>query len=716
MIHKDFLIWFYKQKKQTVELSEIQNNYQNDLDFLSDFKNFIDVKDQHVSLKPGYSIGHLSIKRTIAFLLMLDSKDIAIDLFDLNGAMENDLVLVNHVTKTPYVVEILKSDLERLLADVKKSNGRVARFDSNQAKDKLIIVDNAPEYLVDGHVVLLQVKEITKTKVITEFKEVIGHKNDPDMEIVKIIYEYEWPLSFSKELLNELHHIKFDEQVEIKRRLDLRDEFVITIDGKDAKDLDDAISLKQIDENTFELGVHIADVSYYVKEGSLLDQEAYRRSTSVYLADRVIPMLPHALSNDSCSLNPFESKYTLSCIMTINRDAVVTDYKIVESIIESKHRLTYDEVNILLKENVSLGSKQLDDMLFQMNELSKKLKMIRYKRGAIDFQSSELKFKLDLNGKVIDVEERMTDEAEQLIESFMILANEVVAIHFHESGLPGIYRVHEKPDVEKLDQAFISTKKLGFSAHNELKSTAKKLQKLTKDVSNTPFEYIVNMILLRSMQKAKYDEKPIGHFGLASPYYSHFTSPIRRYPDLLLHRMIREFMLKPLSEQELNDKKKYFADKLPDYSEQTSKNERTAITMEREVNKLKSREYMENFIGQSFKGQITQILPSGFFVKVDKGIEGFVNVRNVNEYLIYDEENLLFFTDNGNRYRLGDFITVKLISVDKNENNIDFSIERKKRQGDDFKAKVNQSKKRQSSLSQKRGKTKGKPKRKVNHK
>lgn len=536
------------------------------------------------------------------------------------------------------------------------------------------------------------------------------------MEIVKIIYEYEWPLSFSKELLNELHHIKFDEQVEIKRRLDLRDEFVITIDGKDAKDLDDAISLKQIDENTFELGVHIADVSYYVKEGSLLDQEAYRRSTSVYLADRVIPMLPHALSNDSCSLNPFESKYTLSCIMTINRDAVVTDYKIVESIIESKHRLTYDEVNILLKENVSLGSKQLDDMLFQMNELSKKLKMIRYKRGAIDFQSSELKFKLDLNGKVIDVEERMTDEAEQLIESFMILANEVVAIHFHESGLPGIYRVHEKPDVEKLDQAFISTKKLGFSVHNELKSTAKKLQKLTKDVSNTPFEYIVNMILLRSMQKAKYDEKPIGHFGLASPYYSHFTSPIRRYPDLLLHRMIREFMLKPLSEQELNDKKKYFADKLPDYAEQTSKNERTAITMEREVNKLKSREYMENFIGQSFKGQITQILPSGFFVKVDKGIEGFVNVRNVNEYLIYDEENLLFFTDNGNRYRLGDFITVKLISVDKNENNIDFSIERKKRQGDDFKAKVNQSKKRQSSLSQKRGKTKGKPKRKVNHK
>ncbi|CDR31110.1 Ribonuclease R [Acholeplasma oculi] len=716
MIHKDFLIWFYKQKKQTVELSEIQNNYQNDLDFLSDFKNFIDVKDQHVSLKPGYSIGHLSIKRTIAFLLMLDSKDIAIDLFDLNGAMENDLVLVNHVTKTPYVVEILKSDLERLLADVRKSNGRVARFDSNQAKDKLIIVDNAPEYLVDGHVVLLQVKEITKTKVITEFKEVIGHKNDPDMEIVKIIYEYEWPLSFSKELLNELHHIKFDEQVEIKRRLNLRDEFVITIDGKDAKDLDDAISLKQIDENTFELGVHIADVSYYVKEGSLLDQEAYRRSTSVYLADRVIPMLPHALSNDSCSLNPFEPKYTLSCIMTINRDAVVTDYKIVESIIESKHRLTYDEVNILLKENVSLGSKQLDDMLFQMNELSKKLKMIRYKRGAIDFQSSELKFKLDLNGKVIDVEERMTDEAEQLIESFMILANEVVAIHFHESGLPGIYRVHEKPDVEKLDQAFISTKKLGFSAHNELKSTAKKLQKLTKDVSNTPFEYIVNMILLRSMQKAKYDEKPIGHFGLASPYYSHFTSPIRRYPDLLLHRMIREFMLKPLSEQELNDKKKYFAGKLPDYSEQTSKNERTAITMEREVNKLKSREYMENFIGQSFKGQITQILPSGFFVKVDKGIEGFVNVRNVNEYLIYDEENLLFFTDNGNRYRLGDFITVKLISVDKNENNIDFSIERKKRQGDDFKAKVNQSKKRQSSLSQKRGKTKGKPKRKVNHK
>ena len=677
---KTFIKWFYDQHSKYIQLDTIKSVFGEKANTLIEQnKAYFNIDEKlGLFLKDDYALGKLTIKRTIAFLIMPeDTKDIAIDLFDLNGAMEGDIVLVDILGYQPYVSEIIHSHLTKLIADVKIRKDGKMRFDAADAANKLIVVENTPDYLVDGHVVLLEVREVTRTQIHTRFTEVIGHINDPDMEIVKIVYDYEWPLKFSKDVLNELHNIKVDHDYEAKTRKDITDKLVVTIDGADAKDLDDAISLEKLDNGNYLLGVHIADVSYFVKDGGYLNEEAYNRATSVYLADRVIPMIPHGLSNDLCSLNPQERKYTITCQMELNKAAEVVNYDIYASIIESKYRLTYDDVNLLFKNNQSTGDKQVDDMLVHMNEIAQQLKMIRSKRGAIDFESTELKFVLDIDGNVLDVQERHTDDAEALIESFMILANETVSRHFFFNDLPGIYRIHEKPTVDKLEVAFETTSKLGFRVDQTAKSTAQKLQRLTKQVANTPYEHIINMTLLRSMQKAIYSEKPVGHFGLASPYYSHFTSPIRRYPDLLLHRMIRDLILNKPDEEKFLEIKKHYQDILPSYAEHTSNQERQAINMEREVNKLKSRQYMEGFINKSFDGQIVSMMPSGFFVKLDNGIEGFVNVRNVNQYLIYDDQALLFYTDRGNHYRLGDKIRVKLIKVDPVENNIDFTIDAK---------------------------------------
>ncbi|MFA7417352.1 MAG: VacB/RNase II family 3'-5' exoribonuclease, partial [Acholeplasma sp.] len=591
-MNKTFIKWFFDQHQQHVTYDVMRAVYKDEVDHILDnHKDFFDIdQNKGIQLKKKYALGKLTIKRTIAFLMMNeDIKDIAIDLFDLNGAMEGDIVLADVSSYNPFISEIIHSNLTKLIADVKITKQKKMRFDAVDAANKLVIVDNIPDYLVDGHVVLLEVMEVTRTQIHTKFGEVIGHVNDPDMAIVKIVYDYEWPLKFSKDVLNELHQIKIDKAYEAQTRRDIKDKLTVTIDGADAKDLDDAISLEPLDDGHYKLGVHIADVAYFVKDGSFLNEAAYNRATSVYLADRVIPMIPHGLSNDLCSLNPNEDKYTLTCEMVLNKDAEVISHDIYASIIENKHRLTYDDVNKLFKTNETTGTKAIDDMLFNMNELAQKLKQLRSKRGAIDFESTELKFILDVDGNVLGVEERTTDEAESLIESFMILANETVARHFHENDLPGIYRIHERPTVEKLEMALESSKKLGFSPDQTAKSSAEKLQRLTKKVSNTPYAYIINMILLRSMQKAIYSEKPIGHFGLGSTYYSHFTSPIRRYPDLLLHRMIRDLIVNKTDDESFKKLKKHYQDLLPTYAEHTSNQERLAINMEREVNRLKSR-------------------------------------------------------------------------------------------------------------------------------
>ena len=624
------------------------------------------------NLNKKYAIGVLDVKKTVAFLLQ-DPKDLIIEKRDLKGGMDKDLVLVQKHKKFNEVIKVIKHNLEQLVVNVKK-NKKGIWFKTRKNLEKSIIVNGFPEQLVDGHVILVEVTEITKHNIVTQYKEIIGHKNDPDIDILEIIFEYNWPLEFPKEVLDSLMHIHIDLEHEKKTRKDLTQELVVTIDGEDAKDLDDAISLTKTEDGNDLLSIHIADVSYYVKEGSLVDQEAYKRATSVYLADRVIPMLPHILSNDLCSLNPFEEKYAITCQMTLDQQSKVIDYQIFPSIIETKRRLTYTEVNDLINHQISLNDEKIDTMILRMNEISQKLKAVRKKRGAIEFKSSELKFQFNDQGKINGVSERITDEGEELIESFMLLANETVAFHFHQFELPGIYRIHEKPDADKMEKSLDLLHKLGQPVDYKRMLKPSSIQKLTENSLNSPYEYIVHNTLLRSMQKAKYSPNSLGHFGLGARYYAHFTSPIRRYPDLLLHRMIRSFLFEP---KNLKQKIKHFNAVLSEAAEHTSANERKAIMMERDVDKLKSCEFMLDKIGQNFNALIVQMMGAGMFIKLENGIEGFIALKDLSGYFEYNEETLTYFNHKGTQYRLGDEVLVSLIDVNMMERQMNYTIIKK---------------------------------------
>jgi len=632
---------------------------------------FLVYEGSYYILKPEILIGRLDHKKTFGFLRQ-ELEDVYIDQRDLGDAMHDDIVLVKEGVE-PRIVYVVKRALTIIIATLKKTQ-RGLFFEPDTYIDRRLEVDPY-EGLVPGHVVMLEVDQIDTFAIFAHVKKLIGHINDPDINTLKIVHAYEWPDKFSQETMDSLKEIHIDLDKEKKERIDLTQDLIITIDGKDAKDLDDAISLT-VKDGFYHLGVHIADVSHYVKEDSLLDQEAFKRSTSSYLADRVIPMLPHLLSNDLCSLNPHELKLTLSCMMVLDENAKVISYDIQKTFIESKRRMTYDEVNQFFKTNKSLHDSALEHMLIQMNELSQKLKVIRKQRGEIEFESSELGFIVDDKGRVLDVYERKTDEAEELIESMMLIANETVAFHMYHAELPGIYRIHEKPDTTKLRLALQTVAKLGFPVNMKQLGNPKPLQMLTKNTQDTPYSYIVHMALLRAMQKAKYSEQQSPHYGLGARYYSHFTSPIRRYPDLILHRMIHRLVLG--ESKSLKKDIYHFESILPEVAQHTSDQERKAIQMERDVAKLKSCEYMQDKIGQYFKGLISQMMPSGMFIKLDNGIEGFVPLRVLDDYYMYDESNLTFIGNRGKRYRLGDRVKVELLDVDLAAKKMDFVIIDKK--------------------------------------
>ncbi len=632
---------------------------------------YLTFEEPYYSLKPDILIGRLDHKKTFGFLRQ-ELEDIYIDQRYLGDAMHDDIVLVKEGVE-PKIIFIVKRALTVIIATLKKTQ-RGLFFESDTYLDKRLEVEKM-DGLVPGHVVTLEVEAIEQYQIFAKVKKIIGHVNDPDINTLKIVYAYEWPTKFTDELIESLNDIDIDLEQEKKERLDLTNDLIITIDGKDAKDLDDAISLT-IKDDMYHLGVHIADVSHYVKEGSMLDEEAYKRSTSSYLADRVIPMLPHKLSNDLCSLNPHEIKLTLSCLMVLDMDAKVVSYDIQKTFIKSHRRMNYDEVNQFLIHNKSLHDPKIESMLVTMNELSLKLKKIRHQRGEIEFESSELGFIVDDKGRVLDVYQRKTDEAEELIESFMLIANETVAFHMFHADLPSIYRIHEKPDVTKLKLALQTVAKLGFPVNLKQIGNPRPLQILTKNTSDTPYSYIVHMTLLRAMQKAKYSETNSPHFGLGSRFYSHFTSPIRRYPDFILHRIIHRLVIG----ESKNMKKDiyHFESIMPAVAQHTSEQERKAVQMERDVAKLKSCEYMSDKIGNQFKGIITQMMPSGMFVKLDNGIEGFVPLRVLDDYYMYDEANLTFVGNRGKKYRLGDPVKVELLDVDLAAKKMDFGIIDKK--------------------------------------
>lgn len=508
--------------------------------------------------------------------------------------------------------------------------------------------------------------------------ETIGHKDEPGIEILSIVHKHNIRSEFPDEVLAEAEQVPDQiSAADLKGRRDLRGQQIITIDGADAKDLDDAVTVERLDNGHFQLGVHIADVSHYVREDSALDKEAFERGTSSYLTDRVIPMLPQRLSNGICSLHPKVDRLTLSCEMEINQQGNVVAYDIFPSVIRSVERMTYEAVNHILEEKHPPQTRKqyqsLVPMLEEMAELHHILEQKRRHRGAIDFDSDEAKIIVDKDGKAIDIELRERRVGERLIESFMLAANETVSEHYSKADLPILYRVHEQPDESKMKRflEFITT--FGLTAQASKDSiTPKDLQGVMDRIKDEPYEAVISMLLLRSMQQARYDVDPIGHYGLGADYYSHFTSPIRRYPDLILHRLIHYYDEVGRSQQD----KKRWESRLPDMAKHSSEAERRAIDAERETDELKKTEFMADKVGQEFMGTIISITGFGMFIQLPNTVEGLVHVSMMDDdYYRFDEDHLVMIGERtGKVFRIGQPIKVKLMRADVEEVQIDFSI------------------------------------------
>ena len=504
--------------------------------------------------------------------------------------------------------------------------------------------------------------------------EILGKVNEAGVDILSIAKSYGLSMEFEKDTLNEAKKVsEQDISEEYKKRLDLREEVIVTIDSEDAKDLDDAVSLKHNGKN-FELGVHIADVSHYIKEKGLLDKEALKRGTSVYLVDRVIPMFPESISNGCCSLNALEDKLTLSCIMEIDDKGRVVSHKIVESIINVNMRMAYSDVAKILKNDNAEGLYSYEhyvDLLKDMEKLAAILRKKREARGSIDFDIPESKISLDKNGKVIDVKAYQRNVATNIIEEFMLITNETVAQEYFWLELPFVYRVHDKPDPDKMKELSIFINNFGFSLkplNNEIHS--KELQKLLNKIKDTNEEALISRITLRNMKQAKYSPDCSEHFGLAAKYYTHFTSPIRRYPDLQIHRIIKENLNSGISDRRL----KHYENILEEVCKQSSQMERRADEVERETDKYKKCEYMLRFLGDEFSGVISGVNAHSIYVELENTIEGMVRLSDLRDdyYEYIEKEYAVVGMSSGKTYKLGQRVEVCVERVDKLIKTIDF--------------------------------------------
>lgn len=613
--------------------------------------------------------------------------DVFIPPGELHHAMHGDKVLVRLSPKTSgarqegTIIRILERGVKEIVGTFTESKnfGFVIPDDKKIAND-IFIPKNATNGAVEGHKVVVRLTSYPEERMSAEGEvvKILGHKNDPGVDILSVIHKHHLPLSFPDDVIaqaNETPDAISEE--EIKNRRDLRDELIITIDGADAKDLDDAVTVTKLDNGHYKLGVHIADVSYYVKEGTPIDREAFERGTSVYLVDRVIPMIPHRLSNGICSLNPKVDRLTLSCEMIVDEYGKVIEHDIFQSVIRTTERMTYSDVNkILVDKDEELRAKyeHIVPMLTVMEELSSILRKKRMRRGAIDFDFKEAKILVDDEGKPYDVVIRERSTAERLIEEFMLLANETVAEHFYWMNVPFIYRVHENPNEEKLRRFLEFITNFGYvvkGTGNHVHPRA--LQKIIEEVHGKPEEMVISTVMLRSMKQAKYNPESIGHFGLSTEFYTHFTSPIRRYPDLIVHRLIRTYLLEGKIDEKTRAK---WAAVLPDIAEHSSKMERRAVDAERETDDLKKAEFMIDKIGEEFDGIISSVTNFGMFVELPNTIEGLVHVSYMtDDYYRFDERHYAMIGERtGNVFRIGDEITVRVIQVNKDERSIDFEI------------------------------------------
>lgn len=509
--------------------------------------------------------------------------------------------------------------------------------------------------------------------------KILGQQSDPGVDVLSIVYAHEIPSEFPERVLNQAERLaKPVSEADMVGREDLRGLTIVTIDGEDAKDLDDGVSLSR-EENTWiwHLGVHIADVTNYVQERSALDREALRRGTSVYLADRVIPMLPRALSNGICSLNEGEDRLALSCLMDIDSKGNLISHRIVESVIRVNRRMTYTGVNriVSLKEETEREKyRELVPMLEEMNRLALVLRKNRKKRGSIDFDFPETKIILDENGTPLEIRPYERNAATDMIEDFMLLANETVAEDYYWRESPFVYRTHDAPDPDKIRQLAELLAGFGYGMkgiRNEVHPA--EIQKLLSRIQNAPEEAMISRLVLRSMKQAKYTVECSGHFGLAARYYCHFTSPIRRYPDLQIHRIIKDHLRGRMNPERVS----HYEALLPEVAQQSSLTERRADEAERETEKMKKAEYMQRHIGETFEGVISGMNQYGFYVELQNTVEGMVHVSNLyDDRYYYDEENwIMYGRDTGKIYRMGQWVKVRVLGADKERRIIDFCIE-----------------------------------------
>ena len=649
------------------ELLEISNLEESELSKKLEHeisKKRISRKKDSYTLKPDFFVGTIDLKEHFGFLL-LDEKDLYLEERDLYTALDKDIVLVRK-NKFNKVIEIIERHEPLFVVTVHKIRNKTYIIPKKHMRFS-VYLDRTYNF-IGGEVLYVKLKEVVGNTIIVSLMENLGFETDPGMDILSLVYEMGFPYGFSKEALKEAEDL--NREIDHKGRTIFNNELIVTIDGEDAKDLDDAISLSKVDEE-YHLSVHIADVSHYVKEQSQIDIEALNKATSAYLADRVIPMLPRRLSNDLCSLNAGEEKYALSVMMILDKDANLLDYKIVESVIRVTKRLSYEMVNRHIK-GETVFEKDIAQMIDEMLELSQKLEEKRKNRGSITFESLEYKYILNDDGEIDEIRLRESGASEMIIESFMILTNEVVSEHLTNLEFPCIYRIHEKPKEEKLRLLYEQLKPLGIKLPRLNHFTPKAIQKILDSIIDHEQKLVINELFLKAMNRAVYDKNNVGHFGLASTFYSHFTSPIRRYPDLLLHRLVKTFIIHP--NKLLEDIKKY-DHLIPMIAKKSTDMEKLAVDLEREVDKLKIAEYMDKHIGEIFEGSVSGMTKTGMFVRTKQGIEGMIPLRTMDDFYILNEKNYtLVGKQEDNIFHLGSKVQVKLIDVDISNRQITFKL------------------------------------------
>ncbi len=619
------------------------------------------------------------------FVVVEGEEDVFIPESNKNGAFHLDKVEISILPEATgkrregIVLEVLERGSNQVVCTYEASkNFGFGVPDNTRFSNDIFIPLERSKGAVSGHKVVVEITDYGKKGKNPEGKvvEILGHRNDPGVDILSIVRAYDLPVTFSEKIMNQVENVSNEvSDADCNGRLDLRDTNMVTIDGEDAKDLDDAISL-EIDGEQYILGVHIADVSNYVQERSALDVEALKRGTSVYLVDRVIPMLPHKLSNGICSLNEGEDRLALSCIMTFNSKGDMINHKIAETVIKVNKRMSYSDVKkILTDKDETLIEKYSDlvPMFEQMRDLAAVLRKKRMKRGSIDFDFPETKVILDENGKPIDIKPYDRNVATKIIEEFMLVANETVAESFYWMEIPFIYRTHENPDAEKIQKLATFIRNFGYDIHISRDEVhPKEVQKLLSKIDGTNEEALISRLTLRSMKQAKYTDINSGHFGLASKYYCHFTSPIRRYPDLQIHRIIKESLRGKLNEK----RKQHYGKILTEVAKQSSMMERRAEEAERETVKLKKVEYMKQHYDENFEGVISGVSEWGMYVELPNTVEGLVRIQSLldDRYIYHEDLYELVGIDTGKTYKLGQKVTVCVDHIDLITRTIDFVL------------------------------------------